>query len=940
MTEPIHFEALLEHRAFIRGLARALLADAAAADDVAQDAFVRALENPPRHAQSLRSWLATIARRLALNARRADVRRTRREGAPPDPRPLPTPEALLEREEVRRSVVDAVLALEPALREAVIARHFEELSPAAAAHRLGIEAETLKGRLRRAHVRLRAQLDAEHGDRRWCAPLAAWAGGVTSVEVLVGAIAMKKLALCVVLIGAAVLAWRYRPADPAPSPPGLEATAPSPPAVPEVAITATPDRVEADTTPRASKPAETRDATDPSEYAALAIDVRSLDGAPIGIPLNVSVDIPEARSKNSASTNSLSSHFELGSLAPGRATVMVRANGGALELATRQVDLVAGETVRLEWPIDLSPCAGRLWICTAIRRRGQSLPLMVPQEHIGLVLADGRRLVPTREGSHASEDARWRFEGVPAEGGRLQIDDPRVEMVDRPIRPLCQLESIELTGNSALSVRVTDAATGLAIVDFAAWLWTQPYENGLAGYRDRTRALRDAASGQGGLSNMQRLDTPVDGTARTTIAGGPWVLRVLTPDGRSNAVTLSNFAPHETRDVVLTLAPNELTIAGTVTENGAPADGICVELYTPAEQDDGPQSKLVPGNVWSSERARLRFQVASTRTDATGGFRFERLSRGRFLVRAFRSPLAAKLGEPFELTQGVENLAIALPAAGRLRARWIGFDAERCAGCSLRVVRHGETPVRVAELQSQSEATAPFDATGSAEVDAIAPGDFDLYVEPKRTTISHSRVSSVRATPPLQFVTRVAVDASPVSEIAFEGRALVPAWLRCRVVCVGDRAASNELSVTLVDTDGRGARGKVADGFAQVGPLPPGRYAAWILDSIGSWSWRVPDDIVLSPGVDVDCAFEVPVRAGVVLVTKSAKPLREAGLSIGFTCGDVTSYATVATDADGRLALVLPPGRYVLTLGRSGDRPSELVWTQDGPAVREIDLGD
>ncbi|HLF95376.1 MAG TPA: sigma factor, partial [Planctomycetota bacterium] len=47
-------EVLLEHAAFLRRLARGILHDADAADDVAQDAIVAALGERPKN---LRAWL-------------------------------------------------------------------------------------------------------------------------------------------------------------------------------------------------------------------------------------------------------------------------------------------------------------------------------------------------------------------------------------------------------------------------------------------------------------------------------------------------------------------------------------------------------------------------------------------------------------------------------------------------------------------------------------------------------------------------------------------------------------------------------------------------------------------------------------------------------------------------------------------------------------------
>src|SRR4051812_41245052 len=74
-------ERLLADGAWLRGLARSVVADPSLADDVAQDAFVVAMTKPPRHAGALRGWLRRVVRNLAMNARRAATRREVMEAA-------------------------------------------------------------------------------------------------------------------------------------------------------------------------------------------------------------------------------------------------------------------------------------------------------------------------------------------------------------------------------------------------------------------------------------------------------------------------------------------------------------------------------------------------------------------------------------------------------------------------------------------------------------------------------------------------------------------------------------------------------------------------------------------------------------------------------------------------------------------------------------------
>lgn len=56
---PSHPELLLAHVDFVRSLARALVLDPHTGDDVAQDAWLKALQHPPPHTRALRAWLTS-----------------------------------------------------------------------------------------------------------------------------------------------------------------------------------------------------------------------------------------------------------------------------------------------------------------------------------------------------------------------------------------------------------------------------------------------------------------------------------------------------------------------------------------------------------------------------------------------------------------------------------------------------------------------------------------------------------------------------------------------------------------------------------------------------------------------------------------------------------------------------------------------------------------
>ncbi|MHC4894408.1 MAG: RNA polymerase sigma factor, partial [Planctomycetota bacterium] len=133
-------DALLVHASWARDLARGLVADTTAADDLVQEAWVAALESPPRHAENLRGWLGTVIRNLARSRGRSHGRRAAREAqvALEDHQEAPSSEALASRIDTQRRLASAVLELDEPYRSTVILRFYEGLDATQIANRLGV----------------------------------------------------------------------------------------------------------------------------------------------------------------------------------------------------------------------------------------------------------------------------------------------------------------------------------------------------------------------------------------------------------------------------------------------------------------------------------------------------------------------------------------------------------------------------------------------------------------------------------------------------------------------------------------------------------------------------------------------------------------------------------------------------------------------------------
>lgn len=134
------------------------------AEELAQDAFLRAWQHLPRYQPSqaaFSTWLYTIARRLALNELDRADRRLREHPAdgPPDrPSPAPGPAEQLQQHQQQRALQAALRQLGAADRSVLALAYVGELSLADVARIEGSTEAAIKARLHRARQQLRALL--------------------------------------------------------------------------------------------------------------------------------------------------------------------------------------------------------------------------------------------------------------------------------------------------------------------------------------------------------------------------------------------------------------------------------------------------------------------------------------------------------------------------------------------------------------------------------------------------------------------------------------------------------------------------------------------------------------------------------------------------------------------------------------------------------------
>ena len=159
------FEELVmtyQHRVF--GVALRMLGSRAEAEEVAQEAFVRAHRalGEFRGDAKLSTWLYAITSRLCLNRLASGERRLTRQGEDALLRLSdagPRPDAALERRELESALGRAIAELPEDRRIVVVLRDIEGLSYEEIAQVLELELGTVRSRLHRARADLKEKLE-------------------------------------------------------------------------------------------------------------------------------------------------------------------------------------------------------------------------------------------------------------------------------------------------------------------------------------------------------------------------------------------------------------------------------------------------------------------------------------------------------------------------------------------------------------------------------------------------------------------------------------------------------------------------------------------------------------------------------------------------------------------------------------------------------------
>ena len=196
----------------LQKIACSVVGDKSAAEDIVQNAWVEWLERGPSRLGI--GWLRKLVQSRSIDAWRRNARENRRFGTE-DIESLPQGrDALGDKLEIQRTVLEAVDALDEPYRTTVYLRYFEELGPRAMAKRLGVPEKTIKTRLTRAHQQLRGRLSERLQDETgcWVPAFLGFAEAprfTSSVPLLVStsALIMNKIALVAFAALAMIVGW-------------------------------------------------------------------------------------------------------------------------------------------------------------------------------------------------------------------------------------------------------------------------------------------------------------------------------------------------------------------------------------------------------------------------------------------------------------------------------------------------------------------------------------------------------------------------------------------------------------------------------------------------------------------------------------------------------------------------------------------------------------
>jgi RNA polymerase sigma-70 factor (ECF subfamily) len=942
-------EELLAHTEWLTRLARALVGEAAAGD-VVQDTYEVALGRASNRTGPLRPWLGGVARNVARMAARGRVRRERREQAVPVHDDVPSPDQLLARAQIQQKVNRLVLELHEPLRSTLLLRFFEGLSAAEIARAQNIPAATVRSRLKDALDRIRAELDAEHGnDRRaWAGLLAPIARSHGTAAATGGAVAsvVVKVLVAVVVVAAIVAGTRVA---------GLWGSSARPEPSPIANATSPPNRAIEPADPSASVarahalPAIHDD--DPKGALRLEGQVNDEHDAPVAharvaINSNPPLEVETTSDGTFVFEGLIRRDYRLEATAgdryAGPARLRLSDHPEPVTLRMRK-----GETVEVTVtdrgggaPVKGAVVELRSWLSTLTWSATTNAGGIAKLTGIGagssplVARAPGyaqAAIMFARSGSSDTiEHAVLTLSRGAALAGRV-IDPKGLPVANARVVAMNASEPLPVVDADRDAV-VTNADGAFSIATLSAGTWRVTATSGAFAPATSAPFALDGEHARSGVELRLLAGATVRGTVNdstgkpvvsvevSVVAHGyvPWRARrqaftdangefavtglepravdvVAWHDSGASAIVAADLAASSDQKVALTLDVSR-TITGTVVDDrGQP--------IADAQVIAAPDGGTVDRAAWTIRG------VPETTTDQGGGFRFAGLPEGSYRVRAAR-PSASEavlwLSTGVTTTPNGEPIEIVVPTDGRAVGKIQLADGEPVTAFTLRldnagplsfVTTDGTFAVPAAAGTYDMTVTGPTFVTTTREVTIAAAKDTDAGT----LTVTAGRSISGRV---------LDENGVPVAHATVAAGALLSGG--------GAELFIKSESIAAKDTETDPQGRFVLAGF------PPGSMTVIAGKTNAGRSTSVqlpasPDSVTLDLVLAATSSLEGKI-------TRNGQPLADAHV-IASPIGAMWSSFFVTTGPDGTFAFdALAPGSYVVypMLGRGGRAPGGL----------------
>ena len=506
-----------------------------------------------------------------------------------------------------------------------------------------------------------------------------------------------------------------------------------------------------------------------------------------------------------------------------------------------------------------------------------------PERMGGMVFRVARRAgVGGRGGTGArvrveSDDGRFALEDVPAGKWSVVVEAKGYQVARAggvAVEEATTTDGVEVKvpPGTVLRGRVTDAKTGRAVVE--------------------ANVSASAAGGPGGPPGLASLDGGgilTDAEGRFEIEGlatGKVTLRVDHTDYEDRTETVELKEGGATVEVALSRG---VAVAGTVLSSARhPAAGAEVTLQVSGE------GGFARGPFGGSSR--------STVTDASGRFRFDHLSAGRYSASAQLSGQASD-PQPAVLTTGEskEDLVLVLAGGATLRGVVSGLPEAQRGGVSVN-----------ANGPQQYFATARTGADGRFELTGLPVGTTSL-----RATAGDFLSGATRSAS--KSVTVAEGQAEAEAEIVFEGTSALSG-----TVTRGGRPVAGAMVFAGPRRGGASASSRTDEsGAYRVEGLEDGEYNVNVQPAPGGGGRNLSKTAEVAGETTVD--FDVPTASlsGVVVAAGTKQPLEGVRVSATLQGGGTTDggrrFGGASTDTNGRWFVDdVEPGSWELSFRREG----------------------